>query len=201
MRFPTAAVETHPGGRAPVGREDEAPSIDFLYTHYLDSVFSYVLYRVPNHTEAEDITAETFAAALTALARFRRESAPYAWLLGIARQKIAEAARRRDRTRHRELSEGELSERERETLHLLLAADIQQLPEDALLREEARQVMCQLLERLPEPQREALLLQVRHGLSIREIAQVIGRSEKATNSLLQRARATIFRHGQTYFKP
>jgi RNA polymerase sigma-70 factor, ECF subfamily len=73
------------------------------------------------------------------------------------------------------------------------------LPEDALLREEARAVMHQLLERLPALQREALVLQVRQGLSIREIAQVLGRSEAAANSLLQRARATIFRYGQSYF--
>jgi RNA polymerase sigma-70 factor (ECF subfamily) len=200
MHSPTAPDETTPGRWHPGEIEDEEPSIDFLYTEYLDSVFSYVLYRVRNHTEAEDITAETFAAALTAIPRFRAESAPYAWLLGIARQKIAEAARRRDRTRQRELSEEELPERERETLSLLLTADIQQLPEDALLRKEARRVMRQLLKRLPEPQREALLLQVRHGLSLREIAQVMGRSEEAASSLLQRARATIFRHGRSYFE-
>jgi RNA polymerase sigma-70 factor, ECF subfamily len=200
MRFRTALFEMPSRRKAPGVKEEGATSIDFLYTHYLDSVFSYVQFRVQNHTEAEDITAETFAAALTALPRYRGDSTPYAWLLGIARQKIAEAARRRDRTRHRELPEGELSERDRETLGLLLTADIRQLPEDALLREEARQVMGQLLERLPEPQREALLLQVRHGLSIREVAEVMGRSVEATNSLLQRARASIFRYGQNYFQ-
>jgi RNA polymerase sigma-70 factor, ECF subfamily len=180
-------------------KEEEALSVDFLYTQYLDAVFSYVLFRVPNRAEAEDITAETFAAALTALSRFRGEGTPHAWLLGIARQKIAEAARRWDRTRSREFSAEDLPARERETLGLLLTADIGQLPEDALLREEARAVMHQLLERLPALQREALVLQVRQGLSIREIAQVLGRSEAAANSLLQRARATIFRYGQSYF--
>jgi RNA polymerase sigma-70 factor (ECF subfamily) len=181
-------------------REAEALSVDFLHAQYLDAVFSYVLYRVSNHTEAEDITAETFAATVTALPRYRGESQPYAWLLGIARQKIAEAARRRDRTRRRELLAEDLSEREQEILGLFLTADLRQLPEDALLHKEARTVMRQLLARLPEPQREALLLQVRQGLSIKAIAQILGRSEAATNSLLQRARATIFRYGQSYFK-
>jgi RNA polymerase sigma factor (sigma-70 family) len=82
--------------------------------------------------------------------------------------------------------------REHQILRLLLAADIRQLPEDALLREEARQVMRQLLERLPEPQREALLLQVRHGLSIREIAQVMGQSETQIYDLLQQVRSALF---------
>jgi RNA polymerase sigma factor (sigma-70 family) len=89
--------------------------------------------------------------------------------------------------------------REQQVLRLLLTADIQQLPEDALLREEARQVMRQLLERLPEPQREALLLQVRHGLSIREIAQVIGQSEAQTYDLLHQAREAFFPPGWIRF--
>ena len=199
MHSPTASASPT-GANRPGRGEEEAISVDLLYTRYLDSVYSYVLFRVPNHTEAEDITAETFAAAITALSRFRGESQPYTWLLGIARQKIAEAARRRDRTRRREVSEGELSEWQRETLGLLLEVDIGQLPEDAVLREEARAVMRQLLGRLPELQREALLLQVRHGRSIREIAQILDRSEAAANSLLQRARATIFRYGRSYFQ-
>jgi RNA polymerase sigma-70 factor (ECF subfamily) len=174
-------------------------SVDYLYERYLDSVFSYVLYRVPNHSEAEDVTAETFAAALIAWARFRGDSTPHAWLLGIARQKIAEAARRRDNAQRRERLEVDLTDLEREMVGLLLTVDTQQLPEDAALHKEAGRVMRHLLERLPEPQREALLLQVEHGLSIREIAQVMGRSEAAANSLLQRARASIFRLGQDYF--
>src|SRR5687767_2229009 len=127
MHSPTTPVDTLSGSKGCGMGPEEAISVDSLYTRYLDGVFSFVLYRVANYTEAEDITAETFAAAYTALPRFRGESTPYAWLLGIARQKIAEAARRRDRTRARELLEEDLPPRERETLGLLLTVDIRQL--------------------------------------------------------------------------
>jgi RNA polymerase sigma-70 factor (ECF subfamily) len=180
--------------------DDTAINIDLLYERHLDAVFSYVSHRVPNHAEAEDITLETFTAAMDALRRFRGDSGPLAWLLGIARQKTAEAARRRQRRQRRELPEVELSEHERETLGLLLGADIQHLPEDAAPRKEAQGVMRQLLDGLPEPQREALLLQVEQDLPIREIARVLGRTEAATNSLLQRGRAAIFRQGRDYFQ-
>jgi RNA polymerase sigma-70 factor, ECF subfamily len=195
----TPPLEGTPRGE---GQEtmDSAADIDLLYERHLDALFSYVWYRVPNHTEAEDITAETFAAAITAFARFRGDCSPFAWLLGIARQKIAEAARRWERQQRWELREAELTVQQRETLGLLFAADIRQLPESAALRREAQEVMRQLLVRLPEPQREALLLQVDQNLSIREIAKVLGRSEAATNSLLERGRATLFRQGQQYFK-
>jgi RNA polymerase sigma-70 factor, ECF subfamily len=171
--------------------------VDHLHARYFDSVFAYVSFRVPSRAEAEDITAEVFVAAVVALPKFRGECRPAAWLLGIARRKIAEAASRRGRRRER--LDAELTEEERETLGLLLASDIEHLPEEALLQDESRRVMRHLLAALPEPQREALLLQVTHDLSIREIAQVLGRSPAATNSLLQRARATLLRRGQRYF--
>jgi RNA polymerase sigma-70 factor (ECF subfamily) len=199
MPPPNLPLGVPEGPREPGVINGPHESVDFLFERYLDAVYSYVLYRVPNRIEAEDITAETFAAALVAWTRYRGDSRPYAWLLGIARQKIAEAARRHDLVKRHEPLQSDLTPHEREAIALLLTVDIQQLPEDAALKKEAGRVMRHLLERLPEPQREALLLQVEHGLSIREIAQVMGRSEAAANSLLQRARAAIFRLGQVYF--
>jgi RNA polymerase sigma-70 factor (ECF subfamily) len=174
--------------------------IDLLHERYLDPLFTYVWQRVPNQVEAEDITAETFEAAIGALPKFRGDCDPFTWLVAIARKKIAEAVSRRKRKERVELPESELTERERETLELLLTVDSRQLPEDVALSQEAQGVMRQLLSGLPEPQREALLLQVEQDLSIREIAKVLGRSEAAADSLLQRGRATIFRQGQDYFK-
>src|SRR5437899_6303338 len=66
-----------------------------LHERYLGEVFRYVLRRVPRQEEAEDITAEVFAAAFVGLPRFRGQCSPYLWLLGIARRKIADALRRR----------------------------------------------------------------------------------------------------------
>jgi RNA polymerase sigma-70 factor (ECF subfamily) len=174
--------------------------IDLLYGRYLDALFSYVSQRVPNYAEAEDITAETFEAAIVAFPKFRGDCSPWAWLLGIAHRKIAEATRRWRRKERGELLEAELTERERETLGHLFTVDPRQLPEDAALRKEAQDVMRELLSALPEPQREALLLQVEQNLSVREIAKVLGRSQAATDSLLRRGRASIFRQGQDYFK-
>jgi RNA polymerase sigma-70 factor, ECF subfamily len=177
--------------------EGDLAAIASLHDRYLQAVFSYVSRRVPDRTEAEDITAEVFAAALGALPKFRGEGGHYAWLLGIARRKIADSARRL-RCR-RELLDTDLNDEERRAVSLLLATDVGQLPEEALQHTEARQVMRKLLAALPEMQREVLLLQVVDDLSIREIARVIGRSEAAANSLLQRARAALYRHGRGYF--
>jgi RNA polymerase sigma-70 factor (ECF subfamily) len=180
-----------------ITRKKESLTVEVLYESHLKRVYNYVLQRVTGPAEAEDVTAETFAAALEALPKFRGDCSPEAWLLGIARQKVAEAARRRSRRPERLMID--LAESEREAVELMASLDMGPLPEEVVLHGEARSVMRRLLDRLPEPQREALLLQTAEGLSIREIAALMGRSVAATNSLLERGRAAIFRLGRSYF--
>jgi DNA-directed RNA polymerase specialized sigma24 family protein len=82
---------------------------------------------VGNHTDAEDITLETFVTALDSLHRYRGDGRPDACLLVIARQQISLAARRSRPTRRNEVLQCDLSADEREALHLSLAADRRQL--------------------------------------------------------------------------
>jgi DNA-directed RNA polymerase specialized sigma24 family protein len=51
-----------------------------LYERYLEDVYRYVWQRVPSVEEAEDITAEVFAAAAAGLSRFRGQCPTYLWL-------------------------------------------------------------------------------------------------------------------------
>jgi DNA-directed RNA polymerase specialized sigma24 family protein len=92
--------------------------------------------------------------------------------------------------------EAALAEPEREMLALLLTADLRRLAEDDLLREGAQQVTQRLLAALPEPLREALLLQVVQGLPTPEIAQVLGCSEDEATRLLLQARTSIFQQAR-----
>ena len=186
-----------PGGR-PRGAGGERVDMAALHRNYLDAVFNHVRRRVPNQSEAEDITAEVFAAAAAEFCRYRGEGGYYAWLVGIAHRKIVDANRHRNR--QPEVLDADLSDDERETLSLLLVEDIGELPEEAVQHAETKHAMRALIEALPQPQREALVLQIYDGLTIKEIAQVIGRSPAAVNSLLERARAAIFRHGRSYFE-
>jgi RNA polymerase sigma-70 factor, ECF subfamily len=168
-----------------------------LHERYLNDVFHYVSRRVPRREEAEDITAEVFAAAFVELPRFRGQCAPYLWLLGIARRKIVDSLRRRSVRRETLASELAGGAPEGDSLpEIVVAAEG---PEAAIERAEERQVVRDLVEQLNQDQQEALLLQYVEGLSIAEIAAVMGRSPGAVNSLLQRARAALFRRGHEYF--
>lgn len=64
-------------------------------------------------------------------------------------------------------------------------------PEEAAIAAEERRWVHSLVARLPEAQRDALVLRFAAGLSSREIAVVIGKSEAATKKLLTRSLATL----------
>jgi len=171
------------------GEERARPwTAEGLHQRYLADVFSYVTRRVPDRQEAEDVTAEVFAAAFVALPAKKALSGPYPWLLGIARRKIADSLRRRGRRggRTQALTED-------------LPVERAGLPEAALAREERARLLRGMLAALPEDQREALLLHYVEELPQAEMAVVLGRSAGAVNSLLQRARAAVYRQGHDYF--
>jgi RNA polymerase sigma-70 factor (ECF subfamily) len=182
----------------PVGALDRMSDTDrltaaALYERHLKEVLHYVLRRVPRLEEAEDITAEVFAAAAAALPRFRGECPASLWLLSIARRQVALAQRRR--ATRRETLTSELADAE-VFWNSLAAAEG---PETMLMRAEARRVLRELVARLHPDQREALLLQYVEQLSVAEIAVVMGRSPTSVKGLLQRARAMLYRYGRGYF--
>jgi RNA polymerase sigma-70 factor (ECF subfamily) len=168
-----------------------------LHERYLDDVFRYVVRRVPRVEEAEDITAEVFAAAAVGLPRFRGHCPPHLWLLGIARRKIADTLRRRAARRETLTSEMAPEAPGADPLWETLVAV--EGPETALVRAEARRVVRDLVAQLSADQREAILLQYFERLSVAEIAVVMGRSPNSVAGLLQRAREAIFKRGHAYF--
>jgi RNA polymerase sigma-70 factor, ECF subfamily len=180
----------------PMNRVDWATAAE-LYERHLEDVFRYVLHRVSRPEEAEDITADVFAAAFAGLSRFRGQCPPHLWLLSIARRKIIDARRRR--SARPETLASELADEGPEAGALWEALAVDDGPEAALMRAEARRVLGELVAQLNPDHREALMLQYVEQLSVAEIAQVMGRSPGSVKGLLERAKATLYRRGRGYF--
>ncbi|WP_309707751.1 RNA polymerase sigma factor [Armatimonas sp.] len=164
---------------------------DALHERYLEDIFAYISRRLPVRAEAEDITAETFAAAFTSLRTLQKNTDPFPWLLGIARRKLIDRARKQKRqpaVSSLDIEDGDWTDEG-------TGAD----PAAQLIAAERRQAVWSLVDGLKPEQKEALLLQHLEGLSIAEISTVLGKSPAAINSLLQRARATLLTRGATYF--
>jgi len=146
-----------------------------MYRAALPQVYGYLLPRCGSVADAEDLTAETFMAAVAALRRSDPPSVTVAWLIGVARHKLVDHWRR--------------SERERRGL---AAAGLSQAdaPWEELLDTSAA---YSALARLPGPQRAALSLRYLDGLTVAEIADHLHRTVRGTETLLVRARAALRR--------
>jgi RNA polymerase sigma-70 factor, ECF subfamily len=138
-------------------------------------VYGYLLPRCGSVTDAEDLTAETFMAAVAALKRPDAPSVTVAWLIGIARHKLIDHWRR--------------AERERRGL-ATVGPDQPDDPWDELLDTSAA---YSALARLPGPQRAALALRYLDGLPVTDIADHLDRTVRGTETLLVRARAALRR--------
>jgi RNA polymerase sigma-70 factor, ECF subfamily len=141
-------------------------------------VYGYLVTRCGSAQVAEDLTSETFLAAVDALRRHRVPEMTTAWLIAVARNKLVDHWRRR--------------EREERSLR---AVDAEPSPEavdpwDVHLDAVAAR---RTLAGLRAHHRSALTLRYLDGLPVRDVAACLDRTEGATEVLLVRARAA-FRH-------
>jgi RNA polymerase sigma factor (sigma-70 family) len=150
-----------------------------LYERHVERVYRYLRARGANEDDAAELAALTFERALSNIDRYRPGGSGFGpWLLRIARNAFIDAGRRQ---RNRPLDLDEVAD--------LTAPG--QSPEDAAIASEERRWIRSLVAQLPEAQRDALALRFAGGLSSREIAHVIGKSEAATKKLLARSLATL----------
>jgi RNA polymerase sigma-70 factor, ECF subfamily len=163
-------VSTQPGVRP-----DPAFGLLELYDEALPHVYGYLLARCADRTLAEDLTAETFLAAVSALRKPDAPELSVAWLIGVARHKLADHWRR--------------LEREQRGLRVLDGEPAAEDPWDATL--DVIRARAALAE-LGAHHRAALTLRYLDGLPVPEVAHHLGRTVHATEALLVRAR-TAFR--------
>lgn len=137
----------------------------------------------PQAALAEDLMIQTLAEAACNIRRFDPRKARFvAWLFGIARRQ-AQLELRRQRRRKSVPPSAQLS---------LDSVAEQSAPGDlaeaTVAKIEATRQVAELRAYLSEAEVEVLLLRCLHQLSVKEIGQVLGRSERAIDSLLHRAK-------------
>jgi RNA polymerase sigma-70 factor (ECF subfamily) len=143
-----------------------------LYDRHLAGVYRYVYARLHNAAAAEDVTAEVFIKALRNIGRYQARGRPFAcWLYRIAANAVADHFRHEPESR--ELPEG-LPDREAQ----VETSAIRHLEVDDIWR---------LVARLPRQQRLAMRLRFGEDRSLKESAQIMGKSEPAVKLLIYRA--------------
>lgn len=161
-----------------------------LVERHLDPLYEFVHYRLGGRREeVEDVVQETFLAALQGIGGFDGRSSLHTWLCGIAKNKIRGA---RARTRPRSLEEA-LAGADPEIDAILAEVAREPLPASVLERRETQELVGATLSSLTPEYRAALLAKYVEGLSTEELARRAGKSAKAAESTLTRARTAFAR--------
>ena len=145
-----------------------------LYWRYLLRIYRYIYRRLGNRQDAEDLTASVFTQALESLEDYREQGSFAAWLFTIAHHRVADHYRQ---------------QRERISLEKVAPAlsDSGRGPEAQALRRDRLERVARALDELAPDRQEALALRFFGGLSNKEVAQVMGKSEAAVKMLIYRA--------------
>ena len=144
----------------------------------LPEVYGYLLARCGDSATAEDLTSETFVAAVDAIRREAIVSMTTGWLIVVARRRLVDHWRRQEREdRHVTRIGYDQVDRGIETW---------EGPFDV-------EVGMAALQRLGPHHRAALTLRYLDGLPVAEVAQQLDRGLHATEALLQRARRALRR--------
>ena len=148
--------------------------LEELYRLYHPQVYRFAYYLAGRRAEAEDITAETFVRLWGARDNLRLPTVR-AYLFAIARHLYLDG-RRRCR-RDEELPDG--------------LVDPSALPDAEAEGRRELEAVLELVNRLPEPDRSALLLRAGHGMPYDQIAAVLGLGLSAAKVKVHRARIRL----------
>ncbi len=147
-----------------------------LYLLYAQPVFRYLYSRMGSFPEAEDVTAQTFLAALERFPNYHHDGYFASWLFSIARNKAVDYFRQQ--RKQTSLDEAELTPSE---ANLLQQA----------IKTERVAALSKLISALPEDERELIRLRYVAELSFAEIGHLLRKKEDTVKKSLYRLLARL----------
>lgn len=144
-----------------------------LYARYLPRVYNYIAGRVSDPMSAEDITSRVFLKALEGLPNYQSHAPFAAWLFTIARNEIITHYRQRQK---------QLPFDERLDSQPDAGVELQ----NRVAQDDQLHRLGELVQALDEEKQEILRLRFGAGLTYREVAEVLGKSEAAVKMAVRR---------------
>ncbi|NIW09400.1 MAG: sigma-70 family RNA polymerase sigma factor [Gammaproteobacteria bacterium] len=158
----------------------DAQALAEIHDIYYMPIFRYVLFRVNNQELAEDLTSEVFIRLLSALhERNAPQNTLRGWLFKVASFIVNDYYRQQHRHPQVELDES-------------IPTSISD-PSECVTVKLEHENLRQLVTKLTAEQQNVLAFRFGYGMSIREVAQAVGKSEAAVKQLQARAIASLSR--------
>lgn len=163
-------------------RKGDHEALTQIYEANFDRIYRYVVLKIGDRTEAEDITQQVFLNCVKSIRHYKYGSAPFsAWLYRIAHNQIVDHLRRKSKRPTAQLDESLVDgSREGDPSNLAeLSVDIQ--------------TVIAASQNLTRAQQEVISLRFTSDLSVAEVAKIMGKSEGAIKALQHSAIAALRR--------
>ena len=168
-------------------KDGEKEAYDLLVLKYQQRVINLISRFVKNHSDALDVSQETFIKAYRALPNFRGESAFYTWLYRIA----VNTAKNHLTVQSRKITKSDYDVADIEQIEGNMSLTEQTTPESLLVKDELQETILKTIENLPEDLKSAIMLREIEGLSYEGIAEVMECPVGTVRSRIFRAREMI----------
>ena len=157
-------------------KEGSKLAFDELYSKYFDKIYTLSYAKLASKEDAEETTQDIFLNVFLSIDKFKNESSVLTWLYGIAKHIITDKLK--ERLLHRTVPLDLLREKlEVKTLS----------PDKIIIRREKISLIHQAIALLSKDQSKAIYLYYFGQYSVKEISQMLSRSQTAVTSLLSRA--------------
>ena len=152
-------------------RQGEQEAFAQLYENHFDKIFRYVVLKIRNQAEAEDMTQQVFIKAYESIGSYQSQGVPFtAWLFRIAHNQMVDYVRKQSKKPTVPLDE---------SLQIMDDCDVEHEVETKIEMEK----VVLATAKLTKAQREVISLRFAGGLSITEAAKTMRKSEGAIKAL------------------
>ena len=150
-----------------------------LHQQFYEPVARYIQFKVGDPPTVEDLTGEVFVRIIESLRRGNSwQDSPRGWIMGIARNVVADHYRRRERMPEVMLDEAVVSAEDSDPTH-------------QATQNERKRLLLHALRHLTEEQRDVVLMRFLKEMDIQSVAEAVAKTPGAVKALQHRALRTL----------
>ncbi len=163
-------------------KDGDKEAFSSLYRLFFTPIYRYIYFRTGSKAEAEDLTQDVFLKAYASLRRYSYSgTSPLAYFYTIARNSVIDYRRKKKMV---VADDEELSS----------IADDRDNPQEQAIKSEDAEIVKKKIVLLPEEQQDVIVLRFIDGLSTKEIATMLAKSEEAVRQLQSRGLKFLRKH-------